>query len=58
MAQKIAQKLGPKTLDFTAFVTKELKAIGVETMLAVPVDQITALATKMGTYAREKGINV
>lgn len=58
MAQKIAQKCGPKTLEFTAWVTAELKTYGITKMVDMPSDKIIDMAVKLDAYAREKGINV
>lgn len=57
MAQKIAQKMGPKTLEFTAWVTKELKGYGVETILTIPANKVIEMAVKLDAYAKERGIN-
>jgi hypothetical protein len=58
LAQKIAQKMGPKTLEFTEWVKALLAPYGVQTILAVPQDKIIEVAVKLDGYAREKGINV
>jgi hypothetical protein len=58
MAQKIAMKMGPKTLEFTAWVTKEIAAYNVTKLNEIPADKVIEMAVKLDAYAKEKGINV
>jgi hypothetical protein len=58
MAQVIAQKLGPKALEFAAWVRQDLLApYGAKHVLDVSPDKIGEVAQKMIKYAAGRGIN-
>lgn len=58
MAQKIAQKMGPKTLEFTKWVNQLLVPYGVQTIVALPSQHVVEVAKKLDEYAKAAGVNV
>lgn len=58
MAQRIAQKCGPKTLEFTQWVNGILVPYGVKTLVTLPADKIVEVAMKLDEYRKKAGINV